>query len=484
MSAAIQLVVMLALLVAPDIAVRSAWAAPEATSAPCTAPRVEERPISKPGGDARIRTVALASSYPDTSDQGNGSFRLCLDGERSVKGHAWCRWTEDRRGILEVWVQDARAGGRRLDLFVRAATGLGADLPQDQRLNIELRRTEYAAQGGTLAVTGSHAEGFRLRFEASRRHRPEAEPLTGTLAVRCGKAPPLEPDRSLGTLSLWLSDDPDRVFEMPAICEWATWDNRYAMVRVDATTTRARVADDRFVSLNLGLADGGPRSAEARLTWTPAFDFNGETWLDSRYAFPLWTPQERRAGTVRAHRLLPEEVLEFDPHVDEGPPPEASPLGMVATWACDDPPHHVSARIRWPEWHGRPGLVTVDLPGLPAGTLLAASCGAHEDEDAGRTDVGSVAASFLIDGRPALLLSDWTGFVALYLRAPDGSLAGDLVMGPTGEYAPVWEGDDGGHVEIPPVVLERSVLTLDPSVPATIPLTMTWDCPPGLDTLG
>jgi len=439
----------------------------------CDAPTVVERPLPRPIPEG-----------PDLSDEGNGSFRLCLDGHRSVKGEARCEWTEDRRAVLGAHTGEFRAAGRRLDLSVQAATGLGADLPQDQRLEIDVRRTGYAAQGDTLAVTGSHAEGFRLRFEASRAHHPDAQPLTGTLAVRCGEAPPLERDRSLGTLSLRLSDDPDRVFEMPAICEWATWDNRYTMVRVDATTTRARVADDRFVSLSLGLADGGPRSVEARLTWTSPFDFSGETWLDRRYAFPLWTPQERRAGTVRAHRLLPEEVLEFDPYVDEGPPPEASPLEMVATWECADPPRHVSERIRWPEWHGRPGLVTVDLPGLPAGTLLAASCGAHEDEDAGRTDVSSIAASFQLDGRPALLVSDWTGFVALYLGAPDGSLAGDLVMGPTGEYAPVWEGDDGGHVEIPPVVLDRSVLTLDPSVPATVPLTMTWDCPPGLDTLG
>lgn len=462
--------VALALLVGPGAAVGRAQSAAPDTA--CSAPRVVERPLptSVPDG-------------ADLSDQGNGSFRLCLDGKEPVKGVASCQWTEDRSGVLDVSVGEVRVGGRRLRLYLQAATGLGRDDPRDQRLHLSMGKATYEATLDALTVTGNPGEGVHLRFEAGRTNHPDAAPLTGTAGVRCGDAPPLGPDRSLGTLRFRLSDDPDRTYETPAVCEWAIWEGRTTMVLADGTSTRAKVADGRFVSLSLDPSNGGPRSVEARLTFSSAFDFNGGSWVDRRYAFPLWTPQDRRVGTVRAYQLLPEEVLEYDPYVDQSPPPEVAPLELVATWECEEPPHEVSTRIRWPEWHGRPGLVTLDVSQLSASTVVAASCGASEDEDAGRTDVSSVAASFELDGRPALLVSDATGFVAIYLQASDGSLAGDLAVGPSGEYGAIWESDDDGHLDVPPVTLERSALTLDPSVPATLPVTMVWECQPGLGVL-
>ncbi len=470
--AVFQLLVMIALSFAPSVAVRAAQ--PSEGRHACVAPRVQERPLPRSVPDGA-----------DLSDQANGSFRLCLDGREPVKGHAWCEWTEDRGAVLDVWAKRTPLERRPLSLFLQAATALGRDDPGDQRLRLSIGEVAYETAPDSLTVAASLEDGILLPFEAARTARPEEPPLAGMLGVRCGKAPPLEPDRSPGTLRFRLSDDPDLAYETPAVCEWAIWEGQTTMVRVDGTTTRAKVADGRFVSLSLDQANGyGPRSVEARLTWSSPFDFNGDSWVDARYALPLWTPWERRAGTVRAHRLVPEEVLEFDPYVDEGPPPVATPMGLVATWACEDPPYDVSTRIAGHDWHGRPGLVTMDTPGLPPGTLLAASCGASEDEDAGRTDVSSVAASFQLQGHPALLVGDPTGFVAIYLRAPDGSLAGDLVLGPTGEHGAIWESDDDGRLGVPPIILERSSMSLDPSVPRAMPLAMVWDCPPGLYTLG
>lgn len=465
-----RIIVVVALFLSPGVAAPAAQAG-EAGD-PCAAPRVQERPLPRSVPDGA-----------DLSDQANGSFRLCLDGREPVKGHASCQWTEDRSAVLDVSTEETRLQRRPLRLFLQAATALGRDDPGDQRLRFSIGKVAYETAPDDLIVAGSLEDGFQLRFEAARTGRPAVPSLAGTLGVRCGKAPPLEPDRSLGTLRFRLSGDPHRVFQTPAVCEWAIWEGQTTMVRVDGTTTRAKVADGRFLSLSLDLANGFGRSVEARLAWSSPFDFNGESWRDPRYAFPLWTPQERRAGTVRAHRLLPEAVFEFDPYVDEGPPPDATPMEMVATWECADPPDDISRRIRWPDWRGRPGLVTMDTPVLAAGTLLAASCAASEDEDAGRTDISSVAASFELDGRPALLVGDSTGFVAIYLQAPDGSLGGDLVVGPTGDFGAIWESDDDGHLDVPRVTLERTALTLDPSVPASLPVTMTWDCPPGLGTL-
>lgn len=481
MQVVLQSILLVALLVAPGgVAVRAAQEGEARVT--CNAPRVQERPISRPPS-ARGRPVALASSSADTTDQGNGSYRLCLDGQAPVKGHAWCEWTEDRGAVLDVWTHEGRLERRPLRLFAQAATALGRDDPPDQRLQLSIGKVLYESAPDGLTVSGTPEEGSELRFVAPRADRREEPPLAGTLGVRCGEAPPLESDRSLGTLRFRLSDDPDRTFQTPAVCEWAIWEGQTTMVRVDGTTTRAKVSDGRFVSLSLDQANGFGRSVEARLTWSSPFDFNGESWRDPRYAFPLWTPQERRAGTVRAHRVLPEAVFEFDPYVDEGPPPDATPMEMVATWECADPPNDISTRIRWPDLRGRPGLVTMGTPMQAAVTFLAASCAASEDEDAGRTDISSVAASFELDGRPALLVGDSTGFVAIYLQATDGSFAGDLVVGPTGDFGAIWESDDDGHLDVPRVILERTELTLDPNVPATLPVTMTWDCPPGLGTL-
>ncbi len=282
-----RIIVVVALFLSPGVAAPAAQAG-EAGD-PCAAPRVQERPLPRSVPDGA-----------DLSDQANGSFRLCLDGREPVKGHASCQWTEDRSAVLDVSTEETRLQRRPLRLFLQAATALGRDDPGDQRLRFSIGKVAYETAPDDLIVAGSLEDGFQLRFEAARTGRPAVPSLAGTLGVRCGKAPPLEPDRSLGTLRFRLSGDPHRVFQTPAVCEWAIWEGQTTMVRVDGTTTRAKVADGRFLSLSLDQANGFGRSVEARLAWSSPFDFNGESWRDPRYALPLWTPQERRAGTVRA----------------------------------------------------------------------------------------------------------------------------------------------------------------------------------------
>ncbi|MET0772835.1 MAG: hypothetical protein ABWZ82_07115 [Candidatus Limnocylindrales bacterium] len=451
----------------------------------CSAPRVIERPISTfapddEGGDTgRIRSVALATSYADMSDRGNGSFRLCLDGERSVKGQAWCDWTEDRSAVLSVRTGDFRAAGRRLSLYLMAATSVG-DPADPHQLSIRPRSGgSWGTDDGSIAVATTQTGEPLVTFEAPWHGTRDRPALRGILAIRCGEPPKLEPGRSLGRVTFRTSDDPDRVFETAAICEWAIWDLASTVVRVSNTTTRARTADGGYVSLVIDLAEGSTPSVQVRVARTPPLDWSDWGVIDWRYAFPLWTSSDLRSGTVRAHRLTDAET-----HFNDLPTSFDAPSSEVlATWECGEAPRRVDSRIDWRRHLGEPGLVTLHLPGMaPAGQVSPASCVAVDEEEDGTIHVWSVAAPFRYGRWDALLVARKTGFVGLYLRSQDGSFAGSLTSGPQADDE-VWDGDGQGRVEVNDIPLERSVLSPDATIPATLDLNMTWDCQPGLGAL-
>ncbi len=407
--------VVLALLVGTGADVGRAQSAAPDTA--CSAPRVVERPLptSVPDG-------------ADLSDQGNGSFRLCLEGRRTVQGEAGCDWTEDRSAVLDVHTGSFRAFGRSLALYLSAATSVG-DPTDPHHLTILWSKGSYATEDGSIQVATTEAGDRLISFEAPWEGSGERAALRGALAVRCGEPPPLEADRSLGRVTFSTSDDPDRLFETTAVCDWATWDGEQTVVRVDSAT-RAHVADDQYVGLSLDLAEGVAPAIQAEVVRTPAFGPKDEGVIDWRYAFPLWTTEDRASGTVRAHRLT--DAATF--FGDEPTPFDAPFSELLATWQCAEAPDEVATRIGWERPHGEPGLVTLHLPGsTPTDQVLAASCQVSGPDEDGVVEVRSVAAAFRYEAWDALLVARWSGFVGVYLRSPDGAYAGSLVSGPLGD---------------------------------------------------
>jgi len=413
------------------------------------------------------------------SDRGNGSFRLCLEGRRTVKGDAGCDWTEDRSAVLSVSTGSFRAFGRRLSLYLEAATSVGN--PTDpHRLGISWSNGSYSTEDGSIGITANAAGDWVVSFVPPWDGTGGRASLRGDLAVRCGVPPALEPDRSVGHVTFISSDEPGRWFETTVVCDWAKWNGEWTVVRVDGTTMRAKVADDRYVRLAIDLSEGMPPSVWAQVVQTGAFGPKDEGVIDWRYAFPLWTTEDLRSGTLRAHRLT--DAATF--FGDLPTPFDAPSSELLATWECADAPDEVTSRIDWERPHGEPGLVTLRLldGSSSADQILAASCQASGPDEDGIVEVRSVAAAFSYQAWDALLVARSTGFVAIYLRAPDSSFAGSLVSGPLADE-PVWEGDGQGHVDIAALTLTRSVLTPDESIPTTLRLDMTWDCRPELGAL-
>jgi hypothetical protein len=481
--ASLVLVVLLAPLVVPAGTVR---AAPAGASEPtCSAPRVVERPLptnppdDEAGDVGDTRTVGLASSSADMSDRGNGSFRLCLEGRQTVKGEAGCDWTEDRSAVLSLSTGRFRAFGRNLSLYLEAATSVG-DPTDPHRLGISWSDGSYSTDDGSIGVAANAAGDWVVSFVAPWDSTGDRAALRGDLAIRCGEPPALEPDRSLGHATFSTSDEPERQFETTVVCDWATWDGEWTVVRVDSATTRAKVADDRYIRLAIDLSEGVSPAVWAQVVQTAAFGPKVEGVIDWRYSFPLWTTEDLTSGTLRAHRLTDAETF----FGDLPTPSDAPSMELLATWQCAGAPDEVSARIGWERPHGQPGLVTLDVSGSsPAEQVLAASCQVSGPDEDGIVEVRSIAAAFPYQAWDALLVARWDGFVAIYLRGPDGSFAGSLVSGPLADD-PVWEGDGQGHLNVPPLALTRSVLSPDEGVPETLRLDMAWQCRPGLGALG
>ncbi len=483
-----RLVLLLVLLLGPvtmDARPMHAQAATTSPSVECRAPAF--RTTAGASGtwttpSAAERTSGLTTSMEDTSDVGRGTYRLCLDGQRSRSGRATCKWTEDRSAVTSVSSVGLRMDGRRAGVWVNGGVGLWTDDPGEVELGVRLGRRWWSTEPpGALTLERPASDELRIAFHTARVGAADPRAFDGELAVRCGPPPPVDdPARTLGTMTFAVSGEPGGPWTTTAVCDWVDWDRRTRVASVSIGPDRVRVAPDRYVSASLSLLSVPSVSATVGLTDRR---FERVDWLrDGVSAFLVWTEDDRRRGSVRAHTLVPDTYDEDDP-----PPPGTPTLDLWATWDCGEPPDAELARVDWESSRGRPGLVTIHVPGAaPEGITAAASCIAGEDDDVEGggpyTEVRSVAAAFRLGDRDAILIAERTGFVALYLRSADGSYAGDLVH-LTPADPEDWTGDDHGHADLPLLSLRRSSLSVDPSIPQVMPTRVTWDCQPGLGAL-
>jgi hypothetical protein len=246
----------------------------------CEAPAVVE--VLRPAPDPDVDTAGWSE------DDGNGSFQLCLDGERSTTGAATCTWSGDRSAVLSAHADRVPIGRYQVDMDLTAAVSLGADTPTDIQLWVE-RPIDDAVE---------------VTFRASRWGYPEAAGLAGTLAVRCGEPPPLGADRTVGRLTFQVGHD-GPVYHAGVVCEWVEQDLQATVGHVDALQDRVRMGDDQFAATDIDMTSGQGRSMAASLYVGARFDFTGAEYHDDRTAFPLWASEDRHAGLLPVLRMVP-----------------------------------------------------------------------------------------------------------------------------------------------------------------------------------
>jgi len=370
-----------------------------------------------------------------------------------------------------------------VDADLTAAMSLGVDTPSDMQLWIDAgtKRSYQATADRIVSIERPTDGAIEATFRASRWGHPGAPGLAGTIAVRCGEPPPLGADRTVGRLTFQVGHD-GPVYQTGAVCEWVLMDLQATVSRVDALRNRVRMGADQFGATDIEMTSGQGRSLTASLYVGSRFDFNGTEYHDNRTAFPLWAAEDGHAGLLRVLRMLPGEWDSDASLLSDTPG-----LNMLMSWDCGSPPDPIGTQLTYTEIHGRPGLVTVHLPGMPlAGQVVAASCTAREDEH-GWTHPGGVAASFRWGGRDALLVTGSDGFVGLFLREADGSYSGEYSSANPGPGQTWGDGDDG-HIDFPATTLTRTwpasdTATAGPPLPATLTISMEWDCQPGLGPL-